>query len=284
MKRNIFVMVAMVLCLGLLSCGGNGAGGNADAERDSLKNENARLNEFLNIVASTMDSINGQEQMLYVDKEGRQLSNKEQIRENIKIFQFTLDEQRKKVAELESRMGRENEASTAKFKAIISNLQMQIRQKEEMIAQLQQDLENKNIDIQNLRSHVARLNDNVTSLTQTNTEQQEVIKAAESEITNMSVAYVKIGTKKELSAAGLLKGGLFSKKKVNLSSVDNSLFRTIDIRKTTSFEIPGKDVSVKSQHPRSSYNILNNGNSSVLEITNTAQFWSVSHYLVIQYK
>lgn len=285
MKKMYHILVLGLMSLGILaSCDGNGKSAAIEAERDSIMRENSKLNEFLNLVATSMDSINGREKVLFINSEGHQINSKEQIRDNIKLFQNTLDEQRKRIAELESQLGREDDARSRKLRSIINNLQLQIKQKEEMIAQLEQELENKNVDIANLQSHVERLNDDVTSLTKTNNEQEENLKEAANEITNLSVAYIIMGTKKQLSAAGVLKGNFLAKKKVDLSSVDNSMFTKVDTRQCESIDIPGKNVTLMTQHPQASYAIQENGNASVLEIINSSQFWSTSHYLIIQYK
>lgn len=50
------------------------------------------MNEFLDIVSVSMDSINGEENILFLSKDGVPLSNKEQICDNLKLFKYTLNQ------------------------------------------------------------------------------------------------------------------------------------------------------------------------------------------------
>ena len=87
MKKNV-IYVLLLSVVALCSCGHNKTE-NVAQQRDSLMNEDNRMNEFLDIVSVSMDSINGKESCLFLSKEGKPLSNKEQIRDNIKLFKYT---------------------------------------------------------------------------------------------------------------------------------------------------------------------------------------------------
>lgn len=218
--RTILQSVCLFLAImAMVACGGKektGTDPSADTQRDSVMAENERLNEFLNIVASSMDSINGREQMIFVTREGVPLSRKRQIRDNLRVFEYTLNEQRQRIAELEKRLGQRDDARSRQFRTIIAGLQQQIEEKEAMIAQLRSELDSKNADITTLKGHVSRLNADVATLTEENTTKTEDLRSANEEIAKMSTGYVLIGTKKQLSAMGVLKGGFLAKKKVDL--------------------------------------------------------------------
>ncbi len=286
--RTILQSVCLFLAItALVACGGKEkteTDHSADAQRDSVITENERLNEFLNIVASSMDSINGREQMIFVTREGVPLSRKRQIRDNLRVFEYTLNEQRRRIAELEAKLGQRDDARSRQFRTIIAGLQQQIEEKEAMIAQLRSELDSKNADITTLKGHVSRLNANVATLTEENTAKTEDLRSANEEIAKMSMGYVLIGTKKQLSAMGVLKGGFLAKKKVDLSSVDNSMFRSVDTRQHTDFTIAGKDVKVLTAHPQSSYTLEVGSGSTTLHVTNASAFWGASRYLIIQHK
>ena len=64
MKKLVFCMGFALLVAGLSVSCGNSTG--EVSKQDSLSIENQQLNEFLDIVAYTMDSINGQEKYLYM--------------------------------------------------------------------------------------------------------------------------------------------------------------------------------------------------------------------------
>lgn len=278
------LMIALAAACTLSCGGGKTEKSSAEIQRDSVEKENQRLNQFIDIVASSMDSINGREKMIFVTKEGVPLSNKKQIYDNLKVFQYTLNEQRKRIAELEAQLGQRDDERSRKFRSIIAGLNQQIAEKEEMIAQLQRELQSKNVDIANLKTHVSKLNKDVEQLNQTNTETTAQLSQATSELEKMNTGYIKIGTKKQLSAAGLLKGGFLSKKRIDMSNIDNSKFQAIDIRHSNEFNIAGRNVKLMTQHPSSAYKLEEHGSHAILTITNPKAFWEASRYLVIMHK
>lgn len=283
---------AGLLLLGLLAASCNGGKINSlTSERDSIAYENQRLNEFLDIVAFSMDSINEQEKHIYLDKEGKPLSNKEQIRNNLKLFKYTLDEQRKRIEELEQELQKSDNERSQKLRSVIASLQAQLDEKDAMIAELQSELDQKNADISTLRNRVDNLTSNVTALSdqvdqlnEINQEKEADLQAANEKVSDMSIGYVIVGTKSQLSSAGVLKGGFLKKKKVDLNDASNGNFNRIDIRSCNKIDIPGKNAKVLSSQPKSSYVIEEGHESSVLRITNSSQFWEGSRYLIVQYK
>lgn len=281
MRKLTFALLSALMLLVLAACGGEEKPKEikTDTQRDSILAENQRLNEFIDIVAATMDSINGREKMLFVTREGKRLTNKHQIRDNIKVFEYTLNEQRQRIAALEQQLGQRDDPRSRQLRTIIAGLEQQIAEKEAMIAQLRAQLNSANVDIRNLQSHVSQLNDDVATLTQENTEKTADLRTANEEISRMSTGYVLIATKKQLKNAGVLK-----KRKFDATNVDASMFRSIDTRQTTEFHIGGKDAKVLSSHPASSYTLTDNGASATLHVTNPSAFWGTSRYLVVQYK
>lgn len=286
MKRIILFGVFYVSLLILTACKNESSSENK-IERDSIAFENQRLNEFLDIVSYSLDSINGQERYLYQDKEGRIITNKEQIRNNLNLFKYTLDEQRKRIAELEEQLKNSDSQHSKKIQAIINSMQSQLDEKEAVIAHLEKELERKDANISSLRTHVEKLSSNVSTLTnqveelnEINQEKEENLQSANQEIVSLSTGYVLMGTKKNLSESGVLSGGFLKKKKVIISNAQNNIFTKVDTRTCKSIEIPGKNAKVLTPQPSSSFSI--EGNTIV--ITNSEVFWSASRYLVIQYK
>jgi peptidoglycan hydrolase CwlO-like protein len=283
--KKLFIFACLAIAVGFtVSCGNKVK--EVESQRDSVVYENDRLNEFLDIVAYSMDSINGQEKYLYMSKEGKPLTNKEQIRNNIRQFKYNLEEQQKRIEELEKKLAesKEDKVMVEKLRGIIKSLQTQIEEKNELIAQLQEELEKKDFSIARLQTHVETLSGRVTELATQAEEATASLETAKTEIAEMSVGYVIMGTKKELSAAGVLKGGFLKKKKADMENLDVSKFRKVDTRSAAHISVPGKDVKIMSNQPSSSYTITEEGSSSQLSITNPSQFWNASKYLIIQYK
>ncbi|WP_337486360.1 Cbp1 family collagen-binding glycoprotein adhesin [Prevotella sp.] len=264
-------------------------------ERDSLiienqanKEELAELNSIISTVSAGLDSIAIQEGILYSGKtrDGVAL-NRNQIIANINSMAEILKRQREKIQSLQDslamRSANPNKSSQSieKLQNVIAFLNKQLAEKDNEIQSLRRDVNSKNKDINQLRTSLSdmrnraeKAEDRTQVVTQALAKQDEII----------NECYIKIGTKKQLVASGLLKGGFLQKKKVNYEDVDKSKFNAVDIRKF-------REVTLKSNNPKiltpqpsnNSFHFEENGDGTcTLVITNPTQFWSVSNFLIIQ--
>lgn len=280
-----FIVLFAAACT-LFSCGNKTDQG--DPEKDSLNQviagqqmEMSDMNLFLDAVNASMDSIvNMEGQLLRVNGESP-ASKKQQIKRNLEAYKMIIERQKERLAKLEESL-KASGAKSEKLMQTIATLKAQIEQKDALILELNETIQRKNFDITQLQGHVERLSQNVVELQEDNQQKDEVI-TQQADL--MNEAYVFIGDKSALKAAGLLSGGnLFKKSKLDMSAVDASKFRKIDIRKVTSFSIPGKKPTLLTQAPAGSYTITEVGNGTcTLTITNPSAFWSVSNFLVVRY-
>ncbi len=264
-------------------------------ERDSLiienqanKAEQAELNSIISTVSAGLDSIAIQEGILYSGKtrDGVAL-NRSQIIANINSMAEILKRQREKIQSLQDslamRSANPNKSSQSieKLQNVIAFLNKQLAEKDNEIQSLRRDVNSKNKDINQLRTSLSDMR-NRAEKAENRTQVVTQALAKQDEIINE--CYIKIGTKKQLVASGLLKGGFLQKKKVNYEDVDKSKFNAVDIRKF-------REVTLKSNNPKiltpqpsnSSFHFEENGDGTcTLVITNPTQFWSVSNFLIIQ--
>ena len=190
-------------------------------------------------------------------------------------FGALLQRQRERIEFLEDSITNLSDAQNVKFLTILRGLQAQIKEKDAMISELKVELSKKNANIALLESRVSALNEK--------TQEQETIMTVQSDM--MNEGYVRLGTKKELQRDGILtRAGLF-KKKLDVSNFNPELFTKVDIRTFLELTIEGKNPEVITQMPESSYQIEENEDDTyTLRILDPTLFWSVSNYLVIQYK
>lgn len=264
-------------------------------ERDSLIIENqankaelAELNSIISTVSAGLDSIAIQEGILYSGKtrDGVAL-NRNQIIANINSMAEILKRQREKIQSLQDslamRSANSNKSSQSieKLQNVIAFLNKQLAEKDNEIQSLRRDVNSKNKDINQLRTSLSDMR-NRAEKAENRTQVVTQALAKQDEIINE--CYIKIGTKKQLVASGLLKGGFLQKKKVNYEDVDKSKFNAVDIRKF-------REVTLKSNNPKiltpqpsnNSFHFEENGDGTcTLVITNPTQFWSVSNFLIIQ--
>ena len=286
MKKLVFLSVIAVVAMVMASCGNKAE--ELQKQVDSLQTaltertgDYDRLNEFLAVVNEGLDSIAVQENGLLVRNPESPLPSRAEMKKGLSELKNTLQSQRERIAKLEKDLAA-GRGDISKLRGIINMLKEQIEAKDAQISDLLAQLEQSNISIEQLTTRVG-------NLTQQNVQQevkiaeQEEVMAAQDQMLNEG--FIKIASKKELKDAGLLAGGgLFSKKKVDMSKVDQKLFQKVDIRNVKEIPIPSKKPVILSPNPAGSYRLEQGDNSSTLIITDPGKFWSVSNFLIIQTK
>lgn len=282
--RKLHYILILIITASVFSCG-NKTEGNPEA--DSLKNvingqsaEIDNLNLFLDAVNASMDSVINLEGGL-LRKISENPNARGNIMQNIEAYKQILQRQRDRIATLEERL-KDGEGNAAKMLQTIASLKKQLDEKDNAIVELTKELGKRHVDIQNLRKNVGQLNTKVSELEEEKKVQEEAL-ITQSDM--MNEAYVFIGSKKELKAAGILTGGsLFKKSKLNAANVNLQTFKKIDIRKVNSFTIPAKKAEILTQMPVNSYRIESNGDKTcTLHVTDPSTFWSLSNILIVKY-
>ena len=284
MKKIVLFVFAACTAITFFSCGNKtDQQPLVDSLQAALEQRNAeyqQLDEFLTVVSSGLDSISLQESDIYKTSEESPVPNREKIKEDLSRFQQTLKDQRNRIAELEKRLNY-NTDQGRKMKAVIESLKAQLAEKESQVAALQEEVSNKNLTIQDLNSRL-------TTITVRSQEQEKIITSQNDLISKQDDAlnegYVLIASKKVLKDAGLLRGGLLTKKKADYAKLEGNkrLFRTIDTRVVTELEILSKDPTIMTQVPEGSYTLEKLGEKTIMKITDPARFWNASKYLIIQ--
>ena len=214
MKRVFYSLLLSSAVFSIVSCGGKTDKGNPEA--DSLRNvistnmaEVDEMNLFLDAVNTSMDSVVNMEGTILRTSKESPLSRKEQIRQNLEAYKMMLERQRERIAILEEKL-KDGDANAKKMLQTIQALKKQIKEKDQAIIELTQELEKRKFDIATLKSHVDKLNTNVAQLTEEKAEQE---KALEAQSDMLNEAYFIMGSKKELKKAGLV---VRSSKRANL--------------------------------------------------------------------
>lgn len=281
-KKILLVSFAVAL---LSACGNSNDNSiSLKLKNDSILEENVNLNTFIDKVAWSMDSlVRGERMLLKTQPEGTPLTPRQQIAANLKVYEEIVNRQRDRIAEMEAELKDSKSAHAKSMATIVNVMKLQLAEKDKEIAMLKEELESKDFSIERLEKIVASLNNDVANLNEKNQAQQE---ALASQSNKMNEAYVIVGSKKELKAAGVLSSsGLFSKAKLQSADFNASKFTKVDMRKYKTVKINGKNAKVLTPSPSSSYTIADNGDgTSTLSITDPTAFWGVSHYLVVQVK
>lgn len=260
------------------------------AERDSILQDNRsktqqldELNGVLSTIAIGLDSIAVQENILFngSGRDGVRL-DKHEIAARLNGMADILARQRAKIQALQDSLAnRKTSQSVEHLQRVVEFLNQQLAEKDQVIKSLRADLNNSKKDITQLR---ASLSDMKNRAVKAENKTQVLTTALSKQDDVINECYVRIGTKKQLSAAGLLKGGFLQKKKVNYEDVDKSKFNAVDIRKFREITLKSNNPKILPPQPSNrSFHFEESGDGScTLVITNPTLFWSVSNFLIIQ--
>ena len=253
-------------------------------EQDSVKSV---MDSYVETIALALDSIKFQEQILTirVDENGKPL-RRDEVKENLELLADVIRRQREKIEEMEARLLSQGVDSTSNYRSIISHLYEELDRKNAQIDEMQIELDRRAAEVRRLNKRVVNLENDVASIADHAKAQAEIIEMQteilEAQNKQLNIGYIKIGNRKELQNAGIIKSGLFAGSKLNDKGVDTDLLDEIDLRDFTRISLSSKKPKLLTSHPVSSYSMEKDGDMTTLVIINPAVFWSMSNCLIIQ--
>ncbi len=254
-------------------------------ERDSLMGQFSMKDSVItsymndvNEIQASLDSLTLQEEILQRNTTNDPEASKDaklKAKEQIEAIRQVIENNKKKLAELQSRLKK----STAKM-----------AQLEKMVESLNQQLTMRDSSISNLNSQIVMLNGNIVTMqSQIDTVRQESAQKTmeiADKVSKLNTAYYAAGTYKELRDKKVLskQGGFLGigKQKQMMPDFNQAAFTQIDVTSTKTIALTGKDAKVVSTHPNGSYKIQKENNKvKGIEITDPEKFWKASKYLVV---
>lgn len=280
-KSSMLIVMIAIGFASLVSCGNNKNAQSADGSDSTAvvseqleDQEVAEMSEFINSVSACLDSVQVQENMIFNHPEGT--TDKQHMLAQLRAFKELLARKQQQISDLTAK----NKAQDKKSKQTIANLQKmvdylnaQLAEKTARIAELEELVQKKDVKIDELRYNVTMLSEESDYLKEQNYQQDK----------ELNKRYYCVGTKKELSEKGLLKGGFLKKKKVDNAAIDKSLFKTVDVRSFKTLKLQSKKPKLMSGNPEGSYTIeKNDDGTSTLTIVDADKFWNASSFLIIE--
>ncbi len=223
-------------------------------------------------------------QISLVNAEGGK-NRKQAIIEDIKLLDNLVDENNKKIAQLEQKL-RKSGLNLKSYEKRLQGLTETIESQNAEIVELKTMIENKNITLAELDTKIQNMNLDMASQADTITlKQSQIIEKTE----KLNTAHVVLGTFKELKKEGILdrEGAILGVggSKAIQENFDPKYFTTLDIRTVKTIPLNTKKVKVISEHPDSSYTLVEkDGQIAYLQIDNPEEFWKISKYAVIELK
>jgi hypothetical protein len=204
-------------------------------------------------------------------------NNKQQILEDIKYINTLIEQNKKKIASLNSQLNKSG-GTIKGLQNTITGLEASVKQSESDVAELKTTLLSNKFEIE-------QLNTEKTELQSTLVQKDEKINTQTYE---MNKAFFACGTFKQLKAKGLLtkEGGFIGlgKTKTLAGSFPDSSFKQIDITVMKSIPVNSKSAKLISEHPANSYQFIRDKDKKIesIEITDPLQFWKISKYAVVE--
>lgn len=233
------------------------------------------------LVSDGLDSIARADKNLMTVASSREKTiTRESIKQDLAAYADLLTRQRERINQLEAQMG-EGGKERERMKGLISILSKQIEEKDATIQKLQKKVETQDFNVALLQDEINGLYTKIATLKHENKSQAEALTVAQE---MLNEGYYIIGSSSELKKLGVLSSRFLGKSKVNVDQIDESIFTKIDTRDFLQLTIPSKKVTIKSQHPSTSYKLTTDKKSgtTTLDIVDELDFWSVTRFLIIQ--
>ena len=287
------IMLPLVL-IGLVACNEK-----EKQEIAQLKEENAELVESNNAKDSLMNmmfstllevednlvEIRGRQNTIDIrtahnEKAG---SSKERILDEIAYINGLLLSNEESIKDLQEQLKKAKSAESSSSRKL-RNAKGQIEQMEKLVASLQQQNEQKNLEIASLKEELVSMNYELDKISMAYAKE---LQTTEEQKTKLNTAYYAVGSFKELKAAEILtkKGSFIGMGGATalVEDFNKEQFIEINIEEVKDILIGSKKVQMATYHPAESYELESNeeGLIAKLVIKDPESFWSVSKFLVM---
>ncbi len=291
MKKHFYLVICVALStmavLSFQACKGDqteALQSQVDSLTATIEQNNQELEFYqscLFLVSDGLDSIARADKNLMTVASSREKTiTRESIKQDLAAYADLLTRQRERINQLEAQMG-EGGKERERMKGLISILSKQIEEKDATIQKLQKKVETQDFNVALLQDEINGLYTKIATLKHENKSQAEALTVAQE---MLNEGYYIIGSSSELKKLGVLSSRFLGKSKVNVDEIDESIFTKIDTRNFLQLTIPSKKVTIKSQHPSTSYKLTTDKKSgtTTLDIVDELDFWSVTRFLIIQ--
>lgn len=283
MKKIMFAALCAALMVSCDTKKESGQNESLKKENEALKQENSQkddeYNELLSLISQVQEGfkqINEAEGRVIIANGNLEQPNaQEQIAENMRFIQSSMEQYRNMISQLEKRISTST-ANANSLKSFVANLKTQMEEKTAQIAELQQQLEEKDIMIAAQGDQIDALTESVNQLNEQNEQNAQVMEVQETEL---STAWYALGTRADLKEEKILvKGEVLKDKQFN-----KNYFTKIDIRSTKEIALNSGKAKLLTAHPEGSYSMAKGSDGMLtLKITDATAFWNMSKYLVVQ--
>ncbi len=237
--------------------------------KDSVINESL---SFFSEIQDNLISIGIKKENVRLKSDNPELTSDEKVMvlEEIRNINYLREENAKKVIQM---------------KESIKNSGLKIKELDNIINRLVEDIAAKDQQILSLKQELERKNEDYSLLFDAFQQKDYQVEELSDE---MSTAYFVYGTEKELEKNRVIdrsKGFIGLGKKINLKQDFNEdYFTKVDIRTKKEILISGSKIQIISTHATASYTLQPSGSNLKLIIIDSRSFWKVTKYLIVVVK
>ncbi len=258
-----------------------------------LASQQSNFNEIMKLVTEVEDqiaSIVKKENLVWNTQSGEYLGSKDKVLKEIAMIDDLVIRSNENIEALAGKLKTSGlKASVLQNK--IQRMTADLKERTAVVATLKADLELRDENLKVLTAKVVDLEKHsITQAIEMGQKETEIgrLKADNKELNKVHFA---IGSFDELKTKGLVQkeGGflMFGRKVALGDDLDEEAFSEIDGRQFHKLPIEGKKLQVVSDHPSSSFVIVEdakNADLKYLEILDNDEFWRISKYLVVSVK
>lgn len=288
MKKLLIAVAALGGVMAACSCG--------NSKLTDEQEKNYRLNDSLQMALNNADSMfsilydvtTGLEQISHLEHlvnasvNAENIDARHDIEAQMVAIQQGLIQRRKRIEELEARLGKQA-GESSKLRNQLNALRGQIDEQASTVADLTARLTAANYRIEVLTDSVTDLQATVDTISAAKAQVESERNQA---IEDLYAVYYVIGSNDELKSHNFISGGGFLRKtKVLESDFDQSYMTRADRRTLTAIPLDAKKAKLMTKQPEDSYSIDKDANDMLtLHITDPRRFWAASNLLVIETK
>jgi DNA repair exonuclease SbcCD ATPase subunit len=287
-RNTLIILVALMM--------GFSTGCNKE-ELEQLRQDKQELNQQIeekNATIEQLEQVNNQMQknlQLIIDRRGidstvyKSLQGA-QLSDRLQGLSESLETQKSEVNALRNQL-RGARYQAGQYKDQVEKLEQELKMKEDTLQSIQKEMMDQAKQIDKMMAHSEKQDATIDSLQKKN---KNYLEALQEKTRVVNTAYVVSGEEKSLQEKGVIKKtggflGIFGQTPVvdpEFNEADFSEFHIPQERELT-IKAPKRKVEVVTPHPENAYTLDENGETTVLKITDTEQFWRATKHLVIVY-
>lgn len=242
--------------------------------------ERDRLLRMVKEISQSVDRIKQLEQLVSVagSNPDETPSANARLVADVRAVRLTLAQRRQQLEELEEKL-RQSGFYTDELREVVAVMRHQIDSQSAEIERLRAMLSEANERIGSLSYAVDSLSSTVISVSNELGEVQAASNILEGEL---NACYYVVATKEELKSHSVIETSFLRKTKILKGDFDKGFFNVADKRTLDIVPLQQGKVNILTNHPASSYRVVDGNSGKMLEITDPEAFWMTSNFLVVQ--